>query len=96
MDRQSFVSALRKQKHCFDVIDDGLNVTVKNKAFNTTTKFTDEAIEKYSLEELIKMTHHGKNINHITRVTGYFSVVENWNEGKKQELKDRFKSKITI
>jgi len=32
------------------------------------------------------------NIDHATRVTGYFSRVSAWNKGKKQELKDRFRS----
>ena len=33
-------------------------------------------------------------IDHITRVTGYFSKVSGWNKGKKAELKDRFRSKF--
>ncbi|MEO0109802.1 MAG: anaerobic ribonucleoside-triphosphate reductase [candidate division WOR-3 bacterium] len=31
------------------------------------------------------------NVDHATRVTGYFSRVSAWNKGKKQELKDRFR-----
>lgn len=30
-----------------------------------------------------------KNIDHISRVTGYLQAVSGWNEAKKQELKDR-------
>jgi ribonucleoside-triphosphate reductase len=30
-----------------------------------------------------------KNLVHITRVTGFFSKVEDWNRGKLAELKDR-------
>ncbi len=37
---------------------------------------------------------HSANVDHITRVTGYFSRVSGWNAGKKQELKDRFKSDL--
>ena len=29
------------------------------------------------------------NVEHIARVTGYMSAVSSWNEGKKQELRDR-------
>ncbi|MEE9118252.1 MAG: anaerobic ribonucleoside-triphosphate reductase [Calditrichia bacterium] len=29
------------------------------------------------------------NVEHITRVTGFFSKVEGWNSGKIGELKDR-------
>ncbi|HEX7318991.1 MAG TPA: anaerobic ribonucleoside-triphosphate reductase [bacterium] len=35
-----------------------------------------------------------KNIDHITRVTGYFSKVSGWNKGKRAELKDRFRSSL--
>jgi len=34
------------------------------------------------------------NIDHITRVTGYFTKVSGWNKGKKAELKDRFRSAL--
>jgi len=29
------------------------------------------------------------NVEHLSRVTGYIQAVSGWNEGKKQELKDR-------
>jgi anaerobic ribonucleoside-triphosphate reductase len=35
-----------------------------------------------------------ENIDHITRVTGYFTKVSGWNKGKKAELKDRYRSKF--
>jgi len=28
-------------------------------------------------------------VEHLSRVTGYIQAVSGWNEGKKQELKDR-------
>lgn len=34
------------------------------------------------------------DVDHITRVTGYFSRVSGWNLGKKAELKDRYKGGI--
>ncbi|MEO0022656.1 MAG: anaerobic ribonucleoside-triphosphate reductase [candidate division WOR-3 bacterium] len=37
---------------------------------------------------------HSAEVDYITRVTGYFSRVSGWNAGKKQELKDRFKSDL--
>jgi ribonucleoside-triphosphate reductase len=33
-------------------------------------------------------------VDHITRVTGYFTKVSGWNKGKKAELKDRYRSKL--
>jgi ribonucleoside-triphosphate reductase len=34
------------------------------------------------------------SVDHITRVTGYFSRVSGWNKGKKAELRDRFKKGV--
>jgi anaerobic ribonucleoside-triphosphate reductase len=33
-------------------------------------------------------------VDHITRVTGYFTKVSSWNKGKKAELKDRHRSQV--
>lgn len=35
------------------------------------------------------LPHCGKPIQHWSRITGYYQNVEGWNEGKRQELKDR-------
>ncbi len=35
---------------------------------------------------------HSENIDHVTRVTGYFTKVSGWNKGKKAELRDRYRS----
>ena len=37
---------------------------------------------------------NSENIDHITRVTGYFTKVSGWNKGKKAELKDRYRSQL--
>ena len=36
-----------------------------------------------------KLPHHGKPIDHFSRITGYYQKIEGWNAGKIQELKDR-------
>jgi anaerobic ribonucleoside-triphosphate reductase len=33
-----------------------------------------------------------EKVDHITRVTGYFTKVSGWNKGKKAELRDRYRS----
>jgi len=32
-----------------------------------------------------------KNLDYISRITGYLQAVSGWNEGKKQELLDRMR-----
>ncbi len=93
MEKMEFVEFLSKDVGNFEVADaplDGVNgVYVKNKMFDTETHFTDQIIGKMELKELITATHHGKNIEQMTRVTGYFSKVSGWNKGKIGELRDR-------
>ena len=36
-----------------------------------------------------KIGHHGKPIDHYSRVTGYMQKVSGWNKGKQQEFFDR-------
>jgi len=35
---------------------------------------------------------HGDDLEHITRITGYFTRVSSWNKGKVGELKDRYRN----
>jgi len=93
MKKDEFIDALKKNGR-IECVDCGDFVEVKDHEFNTKTKISNDAISENELETLLKACHHGKNVKHITRITGYFSVVENWNAGKKAELKDRMQSKI--
>lgn len=36
----------------------------------------------------------GKNIDHITRITGYMSKTSGWNKGKQAELRDRHRTTV--
>ncbi len=67
---------------------------VANKRLHTMTHFTPEAISKQNLEFLLVKTRHGRDVEHITRVTGYFSKVSGWNKGKMGELGDRYRSDV--
>lgn len=76
------------------VIDGKKGLLIYNSLFDTKTHFTWEKLKEITVDELILATHHGKNIEHITRVTGFFSKVSGWNTGKRAELKDRNKGGI--
>ena len=65
-------------------------IFVKNIIYDTETHLTKEIIEKHDSWYLKNATHHGKNIEQITRVTGFFSKT-NWNPGKMGELKQRYR-----
>lgn len=52
-------------------------------------KVTPQALAKVTPEELDKVLVNGRNVDQMTRITGYFSKVSGWNKGKLGELKDR-------
>ncbi len=69
-------------------------VVVHNKLFDAETHFTNDALKNMDWSELIRRTNGGRNVEQMTRVTGYFSVASRygkagWNKGKMGELKDR-------
>ncbi|MFA4905985.1 MAG: anaerobic ribonucleoside-triphosphate reductase [Candidatus Margulisiibacteriota bacterium] len=53
------------------------------------TRVMKTALFNISAAQLEKILIGGRNVEHITRVTGYFSRVSGWNKGKRGELMDR-------
>ncbi|HNQ35113.1 MAG TPA: anaerobic ribonucleoside-triphosphate reductase [bacterium] len=67
---------------------------VKNSFYDTVTFFSNRSIDQRGLNELVAATHAGRNVEHITRVTGYFSKVSGWNKGKVAELIERHRNQV--
>lgn len=61
---------------------------------NEKLKVTPQALAKISVAELERGIVNGRNVDHITRITGYFSKVSGWNKGKRGELTDRARTEI--
>lgn len=55
-----------------------------------------EAVEWGILEDVLVGRREPQVLQHMTRVVGYFSRVENWNKSKVGELKDRQKGNYGI
>lgn len=96
MDLEEFVGYLKARPEEFVVEPKTLNgkdgILVINTMYSTKTHFTKDAILANEAPVLLAATHHGKNLTHVTRITGYFSRIEGWNKGKLGELKDRYKN----
>jgi len=60
-----------------------------------STRITHDIIAKLSPEELMNHINRGLEVEHITRITGYFTKVSQWNKGKRGELKDRRRVEIS-
>ena len=59
-----------------------------------STRITQEMITKLSPEELMHHINKGLEVEQITRITGYFTKISQWNKGKRGELKDRVRVEI--
>jgi anaerobic ribonucleoside-triphosphate reductase len=76
----------------YEVDDRG--VLIRSTRLETLTHCTFEAIERNTIDTLTAACAQGKDVDHITRVTGYFSRTSGWNKGKAGELKDRHRSRV--
>jgi anaerobic ribonucleoside-triphosphate reductase len=73
---------------------DDKGIIIRNDRFQTLTHATFEAVEANTLETITASCSQGRDVDHITRVTGYFSRTSGWNKGKAGELKDRHRTKV--
>jgi hypothetical protein len=100
MKREEFIEYLAENSETYEWSEgenDGtIGIFVKNNQFETVTHFTMDAIAKNNLNVLLDQTTHGKNVEQITRVTGFFSKVQSWNKGKRGELKERHRANELI
>lgn len=53
------------------------------------TRITKKVFKKLTPEGLLSEINRGLEVDHITRITGYFTKVSQWNKGKRGELRDR-------
>ena len=57
---------------------------------------TFQALEEVTPQQLLKNIVGGRNVEHMTRVVGYYSKTHNWNKSKLGELKDRHEGNYSI
>lgn len=56
------------------------------------TRITNKVFKKLTPKELLKEINRGLEVENITRITGYFTKVSQWNKGKRGELRDRVRT----
>ena len=67
---------------------------IANDRLETLTHVSKDKLAGMTVPMLEDYTAQGKDVDHITRVTGYFSKVSGWNPSKLGELKDRHRSTV--
>lgn len=74
-------------------------VVVKHRKSGLLTRIPTSAVENAewnTLEEVLIGKREPQVLQHMTRVVGYFSRIENWNKSKIGELKDRHRGDYSI
>ena len=94
MELQELKDQLEADKANFDYSDDPEGLVIKNKRYGTKICCSPEAVAKYDWPTIKAHSVCGRDVQHITRVTGYFTIVEGWNKGKIGELRDRNRATI--
>jgi hypothetical protein len=72
--------------------DEEGNLYLRHELFDKAdekVKIEPKALGELTAQKLENVLVGGRNVEHITRVTGYFSRVSGWNKGKRGELLDR-------
>jgi hypothetical protein len=82
----------RRDRWAYQMVNDG--IVIVNRPLATETHLTFAAVARLSLAEIEMACKAGRDVEHITRVTGYFSKVSGWNRGKGAELRDRHRVKV--
>jgi hypothetical protein len=77
--------------------DDAGNLYFRHEEYDgpeDKVKIEPKGLAQITVQQLDQILVGGRNVDHITRVTGYFSRVNGWNKGKRGELADR--SRVSI
>lgn len=73
---------------------DDRGILIKSARFETLTHATFRAVDENTIATVLASCVQGRDVDHITRVTGYFSRTSGFNKGKQAELRDRYRSGI--
>ena len=74
-------------------------IIIEHKPSKMMTKIPAQAIEKAEwndIQSVLTCERDPVVLQHITRVVGYFSRINNWNTSKIGELKDRHKGQYAV
>jgi anaerobic ribonucleoside-triphosphate reductase len=61
---------------------------------DSCTRIDNAVVSQLNEAELLQEINRGLEVEHITRITGYYTKVSQWNKGKLGELKDRLRTPI--
>ena len=83
-----------KKNNNIEYLDVNTGILLRDKRFDTIIGINWKDLEKLSISDIVVALTGGKDVEQITRVTGFFSKISSWNKGKLAELRDR--SRVSI
>lgn len=66
-------------------------IYLKSDIWDTIIRIDLDKLMNIGEAQIIQQLEAGKNVIQMTRVTGFYSIVKNWNKGKTGELKERYR-----
>ena len=76
-----------------EMTNDGVEgIAIRHTQYNEPVFITFDNLKNITNVELLVALTAGRDIEQITRVTGFFSKVSGWNKGKLAELADRHRN----
>ena len=94
MDAQELNAFLEKQKERIKWLrseDDLGAIYLKSNLWDTIIRIQLDKLPNINDTQILQQLEAGKNIVQMSRITGFFSVINNWNPGKRGELRDRYR-----
>lgn len=61
---------------------------------DSCTRIDNHVLKTLPSSAILTEINRGLDVEHITRITGYYTKVSQWNKGKRGELKDRVRTPI--
>ena len=99
MDMTAFFDMVEAASDLEGISIDADTVAIGHIPSKTRIEFAPDTVEAHNWEDLYAVITGERNpqvLQHITRVTGYYSQTNNWNESKKGELLDRHKGNYVV
>jgi len=89
MKRKDLIAKIADSHERYQWQEDKTGILIRDAKFETITHFTFAALRRLTFKQIQAACVQGKDVDHVSRVTGYFSKISQWNKGKQAELKDR-------
>jgi anaerobic ribonucleoside-triphosphate reductase len=76
------------------IADKHITIVQDGEEMHPVTSFAEWKLKELTWQQVQIFCAKPFDVDHITRVTGYFSKTSGWNKGKTGELRDRHRARL--